>query len=80
MSEEIKDRDTSEETKKISQIIKDSPPLFLPVGSVRAILALGLIGISGLLMTQGVEVPEWLYSSVVMILGFYFGARNGKNK
>jgi len=87
MSNEIKDKkeESSEKFKitvldKFFEFIKDAPPLFLPIGSVRAILAIGLIVISGLLMMNGIEIQEWLYSSVVMVLGFYFGARNEKTK
>jgi hypothetical protein len=63
---------------KIFDFVKNSPPLFLPVGSVRALLAFILIFVSSILMYNKIEVPDWLYSSIIMILGFYFGARTQK--
>jgi len=81
---ETKNSEQQEEPKyildKIFKFVKDSPPLFLPVGSIRSILALGLIAISGFMVSKGMDMPEWLYSSIIMVLGFYFGARNGKTK
>jgi len=78
--EKVENKNNSSKEKtildKLFIFIKDAPPLFLPVGSVRALLAIGLIGISGLLMLKSITIPEWLYSSLTMILGFYFGARN----
>ena len=51
--------------------------LGLPVGSVRAILAIGFIStliISSLEGIQIPELPEWAVGLMGSIVGFYFGA------
>jgi hypothetical protein len=50
-------------------------PLFLPEGSVRAVMAIFLIIICATLLFQGMVVPEWLISTTSMTIAFYFGGR-----
>jgi hypothetical protein len=53
-------------------------PLFLPPGSVRAIIAVGLLIFCGVLVAQGIAVPEWFSSITSMSVAFYFGGRATK--
>jgi len=51
----------------MKELLQTEHPLYLPEGSVRAILALGVIGsfIGGLIETE----------VALLVLGFYFGSR-----
>lgn len=46
--------------------------LWLPSGSVRAILAILAMAITGLLLILGKPLPEWWVASGSMIWAFYF--------
>lgn len=50
-----------------SSMFTNSPPLFLPTGSVRAVLALGIVASA----VAGLVDNEVLF----LVLGFYFGSR-----
>jgi hypothetical protein len=50
-------------------------PLGLPKGSIRAAIALGLLGTATLLGVAGREVPDELLSLLLTVIGFYFGFR-----
>ena len=50
-------------------------PLYLPRGSIRALVALGLSGACWLLMLTGREAPGALLSLLLTVIGFYFGFR-----
>lgn len=55
-----------------------SEPLGLPKGSVRALLAIGVVfGTVFIHLVTG-EVPDWLISAFGTAFGFYFGSRTGK--
>lgn len=49
-------------------LLQEDQPLYLPEGSVRAILALGVVGA---FLTGAVSQLE----IVTLVLGFYFGSR-----
>ncbi len=53
------------------------PPLGLPPGSVRAVLALIMCGSIWYLALNNLGIPTILVESVLLIVGFYFGARQG---
>ena len=53
------------------------PPLGLPPGSVRAILALVMSGTLWYMVLQDRIVPEILVEAVLLVVGFYFGVRQG---
>ena len=65
--------------KRYAEAASESPPLFLPEGSVRAILTFCLL-FCGILLTQGIIVPEWLSTITVGCFAFYFGTRNQNDK
>lgn len=46
--------------------------LWLPAGSVRAVLAILAMAVTGLLLIMGKPVPEWWVASGSMIWAFYF--------
>lgn len=46
--------------------------LWLPAGSVRAILAILAMVVTGLLLLLGKTVPEWWVTAGSMIWAFYF--------
>lgn len=54
-----------------------SPPLWMPVGSVRALLALLAWVGTGALLFMGKEVPEQLWTLDGAISALYFALRNG---
>jgi len=71
------------EEKKVVQVVP--PParlfnpentLYLPEGSVRAILALTLTGLCGVLLVRGILVPEWFIALTAGVFGYYFGGKN----
>ncbi len=53
------------------------PPLGLPPGSVRAILALVMSGTLWYMVLQDRSIPDILVESVLLVVGFYFGVRQG---
>lgn len=59
-------------------------PLGLPAGSVRALLTLMVLGIFWTLVvisqTKEVEVPDYLYYLMFLMLGHYFAARGHTNR
>ena len=55
-------------------------PLWLPKGSVRAIIALAVVGAGiGMFAIKG-NIPEALVGIIGMIVGFYFGKKAGEEK
>ncbi len=50
-------------------------PLWLPRGSVRAIVFLGLVGAAAWMAISGRELPPWLEEAVALMIGIYFGTR-----
>ena len=50
-------------------------PLWLPKGSVRAIVALGLTGGAIYSLVTGNNVPEWYITAVGSVIGYYFATR-----
>jgi len=50
-------------------------PLYLPRGSVRAILALASVFATIIMIFLRIEVPEWWYAIVASICAYYFGQR-----
>jgi len=58
----------------VNQLLEN--PLFLPKGSVRAILAIGLVaGTIYLCLTKPAEIPEGLLTLTSAVVAFYFGAK-----
>jgi hypothetical protein len=49
----------------------NSNPLWMPTGSVRSIIALGVVAGYAYGLIAEIEM-------VMLVLGFYFGSRNGK--
>lgn len=54
----------------MKDLLNKSRPLFLPKGSVRALVALGVVAA----YIGGVVVDLEI---VTLVMGFYFGSRNG---
>ena len=52
------------------------PPLRLPVGSVRAVLALIVCGTLWYATLQGTTAPSILIDSALLVVAFYFGVRS----
>jgi hypothetical protein len=50
-------------------------PLYLPRGSIRAGATLSLAVASWILMIGGAPVPDYLFSLLLTVLGYYFGFR-----
>ena len=50
-------------------------PLFLPQGSVRAIITLSMLLITTGLFMYKMEIPEWFSTLVVSGVSFYYGTR-----
>jgi hypothetical protein len=47
-------------------------PLGLPKGSIRALLALGSVGSAIWFIATNIDVPEWYYAGIAVIVAFYF--------
>lgn len=56
----------------------ETQPLWLPAGSVRAVLALVVIGGAIVMQVAVGAVPEWLQPLAGAAFGYYFGARGGR--
>jgi len=50
-------------------------PLWMPRGSVRAMLALTAMGGSVYAVLQGMALPGWMIAVVGTVVAFYFSAR-----
>jgi uncharacterized membrane protein AbrB (regulator of aidB expression) len=51
-------------------------PLGLPSGSVRAIIALGMVLVASYMMLiLAIDVPGWFQAIIAVIIGFYFGKK-----
>lgn len=55
-----------------------SKPLWMPDGSVRAIMTLGAVFIAGLLLLLEVQVPEWYVGLITLVVNSYFNSRSDK--
>lgn len=64
----------------IKELLESAPPLFLPNGSVRSILAIGLLVLVGNMLLGNHEIPDWLISTLSAVMGFYFGSRQQSGK
>jgi len=60
------------------QVLEHWDPLNLPRGSVRAIMALALLGILWAIMLMGRDIPLPLAYVTLVILGHYFGVRGAQ--
>src|SRR5687768_10550187 len=54
------------------------PPLNLPVGSVRALLTLSILGTSWAQLLRGMELSPQLRDTLILVIAYYFGTRNAK--
>lgn len=52
-------------------LLDPKQPLWLPEGSVRAIVTLGVVGTTLSLLARGQQVPELLAGAFVAVLAFY---------
>jgi hypothetical protein len=60
---------------KLLALLNPAFPLWLPEGSVRALMALGIVGgFSGYLLATG-ELPDQAWQTLVAVTGFYFITR-----
>ena len=50
-------------------------PLWMPRGSVRALVTIGILYTDYSLLVNGYTLPDWLQIATGTVLGFYFGAR-----
>lgn len=64
-----------EPTKTAAAMLDPTKPLWMPEGSVRALLTLGALGIAGLLLLIGKAPPEWFVGLIVLVVQNYFNAR-----
>lgn len=55
-----------------------TPPLHLPVGSVRAIVTLAVLGTVWIQLLRGLPTSEVLHDTLLLVLGYYFGARHAR--
>lgn len=62
------------------QFLEHWDPLSLPRGSIRAIIALTLLGLLSYFLLDVREAPLSLALVSLLVLGHYFGARTGRNE
>lgn len=55
-------------------------PLFLPKGSVRALLGIGTVGAGIYLMTEGHLAFEQFITMTTIVFAFYFGQKKNTEK
>ena len=55
--------------------LNENQPLFLPSGSVRALIALALVITMCVIAGVRSEIPNEILGIVGIIIGFYFGVR-----
>ena len=57
-------------------MIEEEPnPLWMPRGSVRSLLTLGIVALTGFMVANGQEVPEWWQLLTGGATGGYFVSR-----
>lgn len=54
------------------------PPLNLPVGSVRALLTLSILGTSWAQLLRGMPLSPQLRDTLILVIAYYYGTRNAK--
>ena len=62
------------------RVLNPDEPLFLPMGSVRGLLALGILIICGYLLVTSKSVPEWFIATSSSIFTYYFTSRKQTQK
>jgi hypothetical protein len=67
-----------EPTKESKKLLHPDMPLYLPDGSIRAIIAVGTTIIVLAMYGWGKTVPDDLLKIWLMVLTFYFAQRVGK--
>lgn len=55
-------------------------PLWLPKGSIRALIAVGTLTLIGILALLGRDIPEWLIVWASTIVGAYYNMRRNQEK
>lgn len=55
-------------------------PLFLPEGSVRAIIAIALTLTFCVMAYEARVIPEFFIAILGIVIGFYFGKRSGEKE
>jgi len=55
-------------------------PLWLPKGSIRSIIALGIVSAAIVAVFKLIEVPQPLWDLALVVIGFYFGTKVGSEK
>jgi len=67
--------DDNEVTEIVQETSGQTPPLWLPVGSIRAIIAIGMtVTVCGLIANQ-ITIPDWFMVSFTGIIAQYFNTR-----
>jgi hypothetical protein len=69
-----------EQEKQKQRIISPDQTLYLPVGSIRAIVMLLLLVSCIALVFYEKKVPEWMYTMTIAAFSFYFGSKNDVKK
>ena len=54
---------------------EETNPLGIPRGSVRSLITIGIVAVSGYLVIEGREVPEWWQILTGAATATYFGVR-----
>lgn len=55
-------------------------PLFLPEGSVRALIAISLTATFCVMVYEMKVIPEFFIATLGIVIGFYFGKRSGEKE
>ena len=59
---------------------KETNPLWMPQGSVRALITFFLLLVTMYMLTMGIIIPEWFSILVVSSVSFYYGTRKTTTK
>ncbi|MDD5049723.1 MAG: hypothetical protein PHH09_12430 [Methanoregulaceae archaeon] len=58
------------------KIFDAKQPLALPRGSIRALVALGIMFLCGAMLLRSMEVPEWFVGLIILVVRDYFAERS----
>jgi hypothetical protein len=75
---EKKDEDSLMEEYIHWRALNPENPLFLPEGSVRAIIIIYLLTMLFYFISHNLLIQDWIKDLTIMSVGFYFGGRTKK--
>ncbi len=60
----------------MSDLFDKSQPLWLPAGSVRALMTMGALVIAAILLIASIDIPVWFVGLITLVVNSYFNERS----